>query len=117
MLFRSSSGSKVDCALVIENTGVAPLYENLPLSMRLVGTQIFTFDTGIEPITLLPGTNVKHFTVALPKNMPSGSYSVQIGIAGISFATDAPACGDFYEVGSIHITDHGAPAREIQVWS
>ena len=89
------------------NTGVAPLYEELPLMMRLVGAEAFVFDTGIQPITLLPGKSIKPFTVTLPKNMPSGNYSMQIGIEGISFATDAPAYGDFYEVGRISITDHG----------
>ena len=75
--------------------------------MRLGGTQTFMFNTGIEPITLLPGTRVKSFTVLLPRNMPSGSYSVQIGIEGISFATDEPAYSGFYEVGRVNITDQG----------
>ena len=90
---------------MIENTGVAPLYEKLPLTLRLAGAQTFSFDTGIEPVTLLPGTSVKRSTVSLPENMPRGGYSVQIGIPGVSFATDAPAFGDFREVGSMDITD------------
>ncbi len=101
----ASTGNEAGFELVIENTGVAPLYEKLPLTMRLVGTQTFTFDTGIEPVTLLPGKSVKRFSMILPKNMPRGSYAVQIGIPGISFATDAPAFGDFCEVGRIDITD------------
>ncbi len=101
----AQSEHEMDCELVIENTGVAPLYEKLPLTLRLVGVQTFTFDTGIEPITLMPGTSVKPFTVTLPKSIPNGSYNVQIGISGISFATDAPTCGDFYEVGRISITE------------
>ena len=101
----ASAGSELGCELVIENTGVAPLYEKLPLVLRLVGAHTFLFDTGIEPVTLLPGTSVKRFAVTLPKDMPGGSYRMQIGIEGISFATDAPACGDFYEVGRIEITD------------
>ncbi|MBR6498622.1 MAG: DUF4832 domain-containing protein, partial [Clostridia bacterium] len=100
----ASSGDELACELVIENTGVAPLYEKLPFMLRLAGTQTFVFDTGIEPITLLPGMSVKRFSVIIPKDIPTGSYSVQIGIEGVSFATDAPAFGDFYEVGSIDIT-------------
>ena len=98
-------GSEIKCELAIENTGVAPLYEKLPLKMRLVGARTFEFDTGIEPITLLPGTSERRFGLLLPDDMPGGLYSVQIGIEGISFATDAPAFGDFYEVGSIDISD------------
>lgn len=101
----ASPGNEVACELVMENTGVAPLYEKLPLLLRLAGDKSFTFDTGIEPITLLPGTSVKRFTLALPKDMPCGSYSVQIGIEGVSFATDALAFGDFYQVGNIEITN------------
>ena len=102
---KACPGSGIKCELAIENTGVAPLYEKLPLKMRLVGASTFEFDTGIEPITLLPGTSERRFGLLLPDDMPGGLYSVQIGIEGISFATDAPAFGDFYEVGSIDILD------------
>ena len=97
-------GSEIACALTIENTGVAPLYEELPLTLRLVGKKTFAFDTGIEPIALLPGKSEKRFSLTLPEDVPCGSYGVQIGIEGISFASDAPAFGDFREVGSIEVT-------------
>ncbi|MCR4578060.1 MAG: DUF4832 domain-containing protein [Clostridiales bacterium] len=99
------AGSRIDCELVIENTGVAPLYEKLPLTLRLAGAQAFSFDTGIAPVTLLPGTSTKRFVVSLPEDMPRGSYNVLLGIPGISFASDAPAFGDFREVGRLQITD------------
>jgi hypothetical protein len=102
-------GARLDLTLVMNNTGVAPIYKSLPLLMRLSsGENTQIFDTGVDIRCWMPGKTTENITANLPMNMPSGEYSVSFAIMGecvpmIYFATDAVCDGAFYKLGTLRI--------------
>jgi hypothetical protein len=64
-----------------ENTGVAPIYRDYTLALRLKGdkeSRVLTTDADIT--TWLPGDNLYDNSVFVPLDMPPGEYNLQIGI-------------------------------------
>ena len=95
MLEGASAGELVEFELCMENCGVAPIYEDIPLKIRLENkTQSYVFDTDIDIRKWLPGKHVHTISIHLPKAMTEGKYDVEIGILGedtpmIYLCTDA----------------------------
>lgn len=102
-------GDELAFELGIENTGVAPIYNEIPLKLRLKnGETSYVFDTGLDIREWLPGKHVNIFKVLLPKATPAGNYQVEIGIVGegkpmIYLCTDAVRDDRYYIVGEIKI--------------
>lgn len=64
-----------------ENKGVAPIYRNYPLALRLVGkTRTEVFITGADITAWLPGDIVFDSAVFLPQDMPPGDYELQLAL-------------------------------------
>jgi hypothetical protein len=64
-----------------ENKGVAPIYKDFSLALRLKGQgrkQVFITDADIRQ--WLPGDNLYDSAIFIPANMPEGEYEVAIGI-------------------------------------
>jgi hypothetical protein len=96
------AGEKSEITLKIENVGVAPIYNKLPLKLRLKGekTQEHVCDTDIRE--WLPGEYMQNVSFAVPADMPKGAYELQIAIGGedkpsVQFANELPA-DDYYFV-------------------
>ncbi|HEU0142691.1 MAG TPA: DUF4832 domain-containing protein, partial [Bryobacteraceae bacterium] len=76
-----SSQGKIAFTTWWENKGVAPIYKEFPLALRLKGTQkteVLLTDADIR--TWLPGDNLYDNAVFVPAGMPGGEYELAIGI-------------------------------------
>ena len=91
----------------IENVGVAPIYENVPLTLRLFdGKNELKLNTGADVRSWLPGKHSVNITLNIPKDFSRGEFAVSLGLVGeglpeVYFASDAPRDGAFFTVGRI----------------
>lgn len=98
---RAKLGGKLQVRLKIENVGVAPIYNPLPLYIRLKNVACEkTFETDIDIRKWAEGEYVEYIEIVLPKDMPVGDYELQIGIGGgdqpsVVFATNAEQDGNY----------------------
>ena len=104
------SGDTLELVLWIENCGVAPIYKQLPFTLRLKGEHgEVCFTTGIDARKWLPGDTIERPTIDVPRDLKSGVYSLEFRLGGdaypiIKFAMDAPCCDDGYcKIGQITI--------------
>ena len=76
-------GESLLIRLVIDNVGVAPIYKQLPLYIRLK-SNIYekTFETDIDVRRWIEGKYEENIEIKLPKDIPSGEYELQISIGG-----------------------------------
>lgn len=102
-------GDEIELKLGIDNVGVAPIYNRIPLTLRLVREdESFEFETKIDIREWMPGKTVERFFIAVPEEVKKGKYQLQIGISdsdfgAIYFCTDAPENSGNYLVGDIEI--------------
>lgn len=88
-------GEELALRLVVDNVGVAPIYNQLPLRIKLKNLQcdeVITTDVDIRK--WLPGKHTETLKITLPKDMKIGEYELQIGIGGngapsVVFASNA----------------------------
>lgn len=95
-----------------ENKGVAPIYKEFPLALRLKGTQrteVLLTDADIR--TWLPGDNLYDNAVFVPAGMPDGEYELAIGILdpqtrvpAVKLAIAGVDAGGWYPLGKIQIS-------------
>ena len=77
------AGETTEITLKIENVGVAPIYNQLPLVLRLKGDkETVEFTTDIDIRKWLPGAYTEKVKIALPKDIPSGEYALELRIGG-----------------------------------
>ena len=93
---------------MIENVGVAPIYNFVPLFVRLKGEKELLFKTELDIRKWLPGESKEEINLTLPENMAKGKYRLQIGIGDnelsmIYFASDAKLDGHFSELFEVEI--------------
>ncbi len=98
--------------LGVENVGVAPIYKDARLLIRLKGeNDEVTFDAGCDVRDCLPGKF--DISIIYPDALPlaPGKYAIEAkvfyeNLSDIYFATDAPRTDDgFYELTKIEITE------------
>ena len=100
------AGEKTSMKLTVDNVGVAPIYHNIPLKVRISNGETaheYTVDTDIRK--WLPGLNETDIEVVLPEGT-TGNWKVEIAVKDeaypdVYFATDAPRNGTWYEVGEL----------------
>ena len=103
------AGESVSLSLTMNNLGVAPLYEEVPVLLRLRGEGgTAVLETGLKPISWLPGETESAFSVTLPSSLIPGNYQLELGMKTpegkpIYLCTDAPCDAPFYQVGQIRI--------------
>lgn len=103
------AGTMVEFELCMENCGVAPIYESIPLQLRLVNeAQSYTFETNIDIRDWFPGKTTQLIYITLPDDLHAGRYDVEIGIVGedtprIYFCTDAERRDRYYKIGELSI--------------
>ena len=91
-------GGKLTLTLSVENKGVAPIYNDIPLKLYIESDEIcYELISGIDVGKWLPGVYTEEFTVSLPKEMKAGKYSLKLGINDgdkfVRFA-NTDICGD-----------------------
>ena len=105
----AEAGDVLRFRLQIENRGVAPIYNAIPLRLRLTGaggTHVFTTDVDVR--TWLPGSHTAEFAVPLPQEIQPGTYTVGLSISGedtpvVRFETRGETDGAFLGTGRITI--------------
>ncbi|MBQ1256483.1 MAG: DUF4832 domain-containing protein, partial [Clostridia bacterium] len=99
-----SKGGKFRIKLNIENTGVAPIYKKLPVSLRLSNEKdVFVFETDTDITKWMPGDNEEEISVILPDTAEMGKYAVSVKIESkitghVAFATDAECENGYYRI-------------------
>ncbi|MBQ7032858.1 MAG: DUF4832 domain-containing protein [Clostridia bacterium] len=102
-------GETVTLKLGIDNIGVAPIYRQIPLHIRLSGPAgTFETETEVDITKWLPGKNAERIPVSLPASIKPGTYKIEMGIFNevnplIYFCTDAVRDGSFYIVGELEV--------------
>lgn len=101
-------GDEIELKLGIDNVGVAPMYDKVPLYIKLSGEKNYEIRTDADVTKWLPGKCAERLNIALPKDIESGVYDIEIGIYGqnyplVYFATDAQRDDKYYKVGKIKI--------------
>lgn len=101
-------GDEIELKIGIDNVGVAPMYDKIPLYIRLKGNNNYEIKTNIDVTKWLPGKIGERVIFSLPDEIASGEYDIEIGIYGqnyplVHFATDAVRDDKFYKVGGIII--------------
>ncbi|MCF6358439.1 MAG: DUF4832 domain-containing protein [Draconibacterium sp.] len=96
-----------------ENKGVAPIYKDFLLAFRLTNekrTEVFITDADIR--SWLPGDNIYDDAIAVPWDMPSGIYQMQVGILDrqshkpkVNLAIEGRNAEGWYSFGEIIIKD------------
>ncbi len=110
----ASPGDILQFGIDITNTGVAPLYKEVPFLIRLrpfaecsEDAMIVSNCGEINPCKWFPGNNSDMGLIRLPDNVPPGEYfidfSVTDGQNNIMFCTDAERYGFWYNLAKITI--------------
>ncbi|MBW7998332.1 MAG: DUF4832 domain-containing protein [Candidatus Glassbacteria bacterium] len=94
-----------------ENRGVAPIYRQYPLAIRLKGrdgSEVFLTDADITG--WLPGDIVYDSAVFLPHGMPGGEYEIQLALLdphtrkpGIKLAIEGRTADGWYSMGKLTV--------------
>ena len=104
-----SVGKTTKITLKIENKGVAPIYNQLPLKLRIKGKETQEYITGIDVTKWLPGEHIEKIEISIPEEMPEGIYSLEIALGGneypvVQFANEIENSDGFYSLGAVEIT-------------
>lgn len=101
-----------------DNKGVAPCYKKFPLALRLKNdrrAEILLAQADIT--TWLPGDSVFDGTVAIPANLPTGDYDLELAlldpvskIPKVNLAIEGRAADGWYPLGTIRI-ENSPPAK------
>lgn len=104
-------GEKLTGNLWMDNRGNAPIYNRLPLRLRLKNdTDEYIMSTDVDITRWLPGDTVEDFSVTLPESINPGQYQVQLCIGEaypetpiVRLACDAEPDGDWYRMTRITV--------------
>ncbi|MBQ3574826.1 MAG: DUF4832 domain-containing protein, partial [Clostridia bacterium] len=95
--------------LKIENTGVAPIYKKLPVTLRLSGEKnAFDIKTDIDITKWMPGNNEEEIYITPPAEAECGIYTLSVTIPSIvteyiAFASDAENENGYYKICEIEV--------------
>lgn len=78
-----NSGDEMAIEMVIENKGVAPIYNRLPVTLFLKkGDYTYEVETDIDICKWIPGESCESVKFILPKEMLEGCYQLYLRIGG-----------------------------------
>lgn len=102
------AGGKVEITLKIENKGVAPIYNKLPLKLRIKGKKAKEYITNIDITKWLPGEYTETVCFYVPNDDASGEYELQIAIGGgdkpsVAFANEMETDDTWFVLGKVTI--------------
>lgn len=104
----AAPGETLSLELAVDNVGVAPLYNRLPLKVRLTGPVTCTLDTAVDVTRWLPGITEEQLSLPLPADLPTGTYTLSVGIGEESdpmvyWCVDAPRDGRYYAASTLTV--------------
>lgn len=105
----ANAGDILQFRMRAENRGVAPIYHNIPLRIRLKAeAKTYIFSTDIDVRMWLPGEHTVEFEVPLPGDIPAGRYEVGVSVSGentpvVFWETKGESDGVFLNTGRIEI--------------
>lgn len=107
----AAAGETLQGNMRMENRGNAPIYHRIPLRLRLKNEDHeIILPTDIDITQWLPGETIENFAVTLPRDLPAGSYEVQLCIGEkypetplVRLACNAPMDGEWYRMTPITI--------------
>ena len=99
-------GESAEIRLKIENKGVAPIYNQLPLKLRLKGAKTQEWTTDIDITEWLPSEYEERAIIVIPADMPKGTYELQMAIGGgdkpsVAFANEIQRKQEWHILGRI----------------
>ena len=103
------AGNHLNISIEIENVGVAPIYYQIPLNIKIKNKNSQArFPINVDIRKWTPGTHYIKADIQIPQSFDVGEYEVQIGIGGenspsVCFATDAKQDGYYAVLTSINI--------------
>ncbi len=92
------AGEKVQITLKIENKGVAPIYNKLPLKLRIKGEKTQEYITNVDITKWLPNTYTHTVSMDIPEDLSKGTYDLEIAIGG-------GACPIVYFANEVEVVD------------
>ena len=105
----AQAGDMLQFRMHVENCGVAPIYNAIPLRLRVCGDrQTCLFTTDVDIREWLPGDHTAEFEIVLPSDMPAGSYTIELSICGentpvVLWESQGETDGAFLKTGWIRI--------------
>jgi len=111
------AGDTLRFLLKVENRGVAPIYNPIPLRVRLRGEEEYLFETKVNVREWLPGAHEVSFEIRLPDEMKAGSYDFAITLSGedtpvVKWETQGEWNGAFFTIGRITLSEEKSPLRK-----
>lgn len=106
---KAKAGDEIEIAFVMENKGVAPIYNKLPFKLYLKSEEYaFEKETDIDIRKWMPGESRESIKFTLPKDIPAGRYQLGVGIGGgkypvVKLATDTENDGEKYWLTDVEI--------------
>ena len=102
------AGEKSEITLKIENVGVAPIYNKLPLKLRIKGVKTQEYITDIDITKWLPGEYEENVSIELPSDFASGEYELQMAIGGgdkpsVAFANEMDIDDTWFVLGNVNM--------------
>ena len=106
---KATAGERVRVALKVLNRGVAPIYNEVPLRVRLRGEKEYLFTTDVDPREWLPGEHEAVFDLPLPVDMAAGDYEIAVTLSGedgpvVRFETQGEWDGAFLTIGRVSLS-------------
>jgi hypothetical protein len=94
-----------------ENVGVAPCYGDFALALRLVGPARTVVRTTDAPVrSWLPGDSLHDGRVFLPRDLPEGTYELQLGLVSresrepqVRLAIEGRTADGWYAMGPVRV--------------
>ncbi len=78
---RPEQSGQLPVSVILENTGVAPVYRDYSLAFRLEGgNSLRVVRTGQDMKSLLPGEHEINLAATMPGSLEKGSYRISLGI-------------------------------------
>ena len=114
-------GDVLKLSFIIENRGVAPIYNSIPLKIRLFNDKkSYVFTTDVDIRKWLPGDNFERIEIALPGDVEYGDYDIEMSVSDdgkptINFEMQADRNGDYYKIGEITLEDYRAEFKKYLV--
>ena len=105
----AAPGDTLSIRLDAENVGVAPIYKDIPLKLRLIcGEHTVEWTTDADLRRWLPGAHAVSLSAALPADLPLGEYRLEAAIEGnghpfVRMCMDTVCDGAWHCLGCIRI--------------
>ena len=102
------AGKTAQISLKLENVGVAPIYNQLPLKLRFKGAKTQDCTMGVDITKWLPGEYTETLDFDVVGDMPKGEYQLQISIGGgeqpsVAFANEMEMDDAWFVLGKISV--------------